>query len=246
MSPTASRVTKLRRLMAGMDLGVAESMAALARQLSDIEDLEVMLNTVAHAAVDSVPGAEFAAISQVRNKRVLEPRVFTDELVRRLNELQSETGEGPCMSAIYGPDPVVRARDFDEEQRFPKFARAAAELGVSSGMSFRLFAGRQVTGSLSLFSKVPDAFDDDAVVMGELFATHAGIALRSASNDSDFNEALRNRDVIGQAKGLLIERFKITENQAFAMLVDFSQREHVKLRDVAAGLMQDAQARPAT
>jgi transcriptional regulator with GAF, ATPase, and Fis domain len=229
--------------MAGMDVGVAEAMAALARELSTVDNLEALLNRVAQAAVESVPGAEYAGISQVRNRRVLEPRIWTDEVVRRINEKQTETGEGPCMASIYGPDPVVRMRRADSDPRWTAFAEAAEAMGIESGLSFRLYAGSHVTGSLSLWSRTPDSFDDESVVMGELFATHAGIALRSAANDFDMNEALRNRDVIGQAKGLLIERFKINEHQAFAMLVDFSQREHVKLRDVAAGLMQDAQDR---
>jgi transcriptional regulator with GAF, ATPase, and Fis domain len=225
-----------------MDMGVAEAMAALARELSTVDDLESLLDRVAHAAVESVPGAEYAGISQVRNRRVLEPRIFTDDIVRRINEKQTETGEGPCMASIYGPDPVVRMNNPEDDERWAAFGQAAESLGIFSGLSFRLYAGSHVTGSLSLWSRSADAFDDQSAVMGELFATHAGIALRNAANDFDLNEALRNRDVIGQAKGLLIERFKINENQAFAMLVDFSQREHVKLRDVAAGLMQDAQA----
>ena len=225
-------------------MGMAEAMASLARELSTVDDLEKLLDRVAQTAVESVPGAEYAGISQIRNKRVLEPRIHTDDVVRRINEAQTETGEGPCLTSIYGPDPVVRLERAGADSPWPTFSQRALELGVVSGLSFRLFAGSHVTGSLSLWSQHADAFDDQSVVMGELFATHAGIALRNAANDVDLNEALRNRDVIGQAKGLLIERFRITENQAFAMLVDFSQREHIKLRDVAAGLMQDAQARP--
>jgi hypothetical protein len=224
-----------------MNMGVAEAMAALARELSVVEGLEALLTSVANAAVDTVPGAEYAGISQIRGQRVLEPRIHTDDVVRRINETQTETGEGPCLASIYGPDPVIRMANAGDESRWPAFAERAKDFGITSGLSFRLYAGSHITGSLSLWSRSPDAFDDESVVMGELFATHAGIALRNAANDLDLNEALRNRDVIGQAKGLLIERFKINENQAFAMLVDFSQREHVKLRDVAAGLMLDAQ-----
>ena len=224
---------------------IAESMAALARTLSTVDGLDPLLQTVVQTAVESVPGADYAGISQARGRKIMEPHISTDDIVDRINLAQTQAGHGPCLEAIFNTEAgVVRMDDVADETRWPAFAKLAAELGIASGLSFRLYAGNHVTGSLSLWSRQPSAFDTESEVMGELFATHAGIALRNAANDYDFGEALRNRDVIGQAKGLLVERFKITEQQAFKMLVDFSQREHVKLREVAVRLMQDAQGRP--
>lgn len=88
-------------------------------------------------------------------------------------------------------------------------------------------------GALNLYSKSPDAFDDESREMGSVFAAHAAVALGSARNEEHLEAALASRDVIGQAKGLLMAREGITPDEAFAVLRKASQRLNVKLRDIA-------------
>jgi GAF domain-containing protein len=227
--------------MPEVDQKTAEVMASLARDLCDAVGLEELLDKVVRSAVASVPGAEHSGISFMNASRRIVPRVQTDELIGVIDELQTRIEEGPCMAVINGPAGMVRIDDLNQEKRWPRFTAEAREHGVSSVLSFRLYVGGRTTGSLSLFSSKPHAFDSEAEVMGELFATHAAIAMRGAEQTDTLHEALRTRDVIGQAKGLLMERLKITEQQAFAMLVDVSQRRNRKLRDIASAIMFDGQ-----
>jgi GAF domain-containing protein len=223
------------------NLTAAETMTAAARELCTVEALDELLNKVVQSAVASVPGAEFSGISFLNAARRIVPRVQTDPMIGVIDELQTKLTEGPCMTVMRGPDVVVRSDDLTTEQRWPQFTAGAREFGLATLMSFRLYVGDRTTGSLSMFSSKAGAFDDEAEAMGELFATHAAIAMHGAEQAHTYSEALRSRDVIGQAKGLLMERLKITEQQAFATLADLSQRRNRKLRDIATDIMFDGQ-----
>jgi len=108
---------------------------------------------------------------------------------------------------------------------------------VHSGRSFRLFVGPRTLGILSLFSREAYAFSSETEIYGGLFATHASVALAGTRREREFTKAVRNRDVIGQAKGVLMARHRLNEDEAFATLVKFSQTQGLKLFDIAAQLM---------
>lgn len=126
-------------------------------------------------------------------------------------------------------------------ERWPRFAPVALERGVATMCSFQLFTSNDGTaGALNLYAGQPGVFDESSLDTGALFASHAAIALYGAKRSAQLTEALRSRDAIGQAKGILIERFTLSEDRAFAMLVRSSQETNIKLHAVAEWLVDEA------
>jgi len=132
---------------------------------------------------------------------------------------------------------TVRVPDMAHEDRWPQFAQRASAAGAASMLSFQLFVEGDNLGSLNLYSRQRDAFDDESEHVGLLFASHAVVALADARKVQQLQRGLVGRDVIGQAKGILMERFGVTSEQAFRVLTRFSQQNNRKLRDVAEELV---------
>lgn len=120
------------------------------------------------------------------------------------------------------------------EGRWPRFSQQASAAGAESMLSFQLFVAGDNLGALNLYARTPDAFDDESEHVGLLFASHAAVAFAGAQKQQQqLARALDARDLIGMAKGILMERYKITPDRAFAVLVRGSQANQRKLRDVA-------------
>ena len=216
---------------------LSAAMAQLARdfhrQHGSVDDT---LQTITAAASVSVPGAQDAAISLSTRRSLLENHTATHELPRRVVHLQAEVGEGPCLQSLRDQAPV-RVDDFAAEDRWPQFRAGMAGELVGSMLSVPLFIDGGSIGSLSFYAAGPGAFDAQSVDIGQVFASHAAVALAAARNEEGLRLALTNRDLIGQAKGILMERHKITGQQAFLLLVRVSQATNVKLRDIAEELV---------
>ena len=195
-------------------------------------------------AVKTIPGCEHAGVSVVHHRKIATPAA-TDSLPLRVDAIQYEVGEGPCLDAI-AESQTFKTDDLTDEVRWPGFsARAHEETGVTSMLAFRLFARGHTLGALNLYSKAKAAFGDDADEIGALFAALAATALASAQTEEGLHVALRSRDVIGQAKGILMERHRITDNEAFEMLKRASQRLNVRLAGVAEEVARTGES-PAT
>ena len=130
----------------------------------------------------------------------------------------------------------MQVADLSTDDRWPEFAAAAVHLGVRSMLSFQLYTDADTIGALNIYAAGPNAFTDDSVRTGTLLATHAAVAAVAAAESGHMRIALQSRDVIGQAKGILMERFRITAEQAFDLLIAASQNSHRKLNEVAAEL----------
>jgi ANTAR domain len=124
-------------------------------------------------------------------------------------------------------------------ERWPRWAPAAAARGVESLISFQLFANKGSAGALNMYAGTANVFDDDTAEIGALFASQAALVLHGAQRMAGLNIALLSRDVIGQAKGILMERFDVGPDQAFAMLVESSQQTNMKLVDIATWLVEE-------
>jgi len=222
------------------DLGVAAGpthdlaavMSRTARRLQEEHgDVEGTLQAITATAVEVVPHAEECGISYVVGRRKVEPRASTSDLPRELDALQERIGQGPCLESVWEQE-VVRVDDVGADDRWPEFGRQAAELGVGSMMCFWLFVEGDWLGGLNLYARTPDAFDDESQEIGQMFAAHAAVAVAGAEHEENLRAAVSNRDAIGQAKGILMERHEITADQAFGVLPRVSQELNRKLADV--------------
>ena len=224
---------------AGYDL-LAGRLSDLARSLESEDDVQDTLNAIVHAAVGTVPGAQYASISSVLHRREICTRAATDELARAVDRAQFEAGEGPCLETLYEQQ-TVRVADLRGEQRWPTFSHQAAELGIASMLSVRLYVDGDDLGALNLFSERTDAFDDESEHVALLFAAHAAVAMAGAQQQEQLRQAISTRDLIGQAKGIVMERFKVTGDQAFTLLVRVSQTSNRKLYEVAEQLVRSGE-----
>ncbi|MFF5051666.1 GAF and ANTAR domain-containing protein [Micromonospora sp. NPDC000663] len=224
--------------------GVAVRLGELARSLQGESSLQGTLDAVVLAAVATVPGAWQAGISEVESKQRVHTTAATAELVRQVDQVQYDTGEGPCLTSLYNEE-TVWLRNLPDETRWPAFTHRIANLGVRSMLSFQLYVDRGNLGALNLYSADPDAFGDESEQIGLLFAAHAAVAMADAQTMAQLSRAVLLRDRIGQAKGILMERHHLTEEQAFALLARVSQNTNVKLAEVARNLTEtgDLEAR---
>jgi GAF domain-containing protein len=215
---------------------LGDAMSRVARQLQeDHGDVEGTLQAITAAAVVTVPHADDCGISYVIAGRRIEPRAWTSDLPRTVDALQERLGQGPCMDAAWHQQ-IVRVDDVRADDRWPEFGAEAAELGVGSMMCFQLFVTGDQLGALNMYSRTRSAFDDESQDIGLLFASHAAVALAGAEHEANLRIGMGNRDVIGQAKGILMERHRLTAEQAFGVLARISQETNRKLVDIAREL----------
>ena len=224
------------------DTGTQVRLDALARRLADAarslqgrESPQQVMDSVVKLACSMVPGADEATITMVRKDRHCYSAAATSALASDFDVLQDETGEGPCLDAIWHQE-TVRVNDLASDPRWPVLGPRAAERGVGSMLCLQLFVHRDTLGALDLLAHAASAFTDESEHVGLLLASHAAIAAADAHHFENVTSALVNRDVIGQAKGILMERFKITADQAFAVLAKVSQDTNRKLSAVAEDL----------
>lgn len=214
---------------------LAEQLTDIARRLRRQRGEQQTMDAIVRAAVGTIPGAEHAGIMTVLGRTEVKTVATTDELPCDVDQAQLDSGEGPCLTALYQAK-IVSAPDVVADGRWPEFARRAAGLKVGSMLSFQLFVEDEDLGALNLYSARTHAFDDESVHVGSLFAGHAAIALADATEREQLGVAVQTRDLIGQAKGILMERHQMDADQAFAVLVRASQHLNLKLRDIAEHL----------
>ena len=207
----------------------------IARELQHENDPDSVLAGIVHAALELVPHAADASISLVTGRHGIDSRAASSDLPRRVDALQNDTGQGPCLDASY-EDLVVSVPDLSTDRRWPAFSKAAFDAGARSMLSFPLFVNGDRLGALNLFGKDVGVFDAESERIGAMVAAHAAVALAGSQQVSQLVRALDTRDLIGQAKGILMERYKITAQEAFLLLSRASSDMNVKLREVAEDL----------
>ncbi|WP_148572611.1 GAF and ANTAR domain-containing protein [Nocardioides caldifontis] len=153
--------------------------------------------------------------------------------------LQYDLNEGPCVASVENT-PVVVVEHARHDQRWPNYMPKAVKAGLRAQLALRLYTDQDTLGGLNLYSTEAETVHPDAVAMAELFATHAAIALDRARYDHQLNEALGSRKTIGQAVGLLMQRYQIDEDRAFHFLVRASSTSNMKLRAIAQEVVDTA------
>lgn len=205
-----------------------------------VRDSDLALTRIAGAAVAAVPGAHLAGLTPTDGPQgVL--GVATAPVVGKLDALQRELGEGPALTALEEApaDGVVAADDFagQDGDRWPGFAAHALEAGYRSMLSVRLQVEGTARAGLNLYATRPYAFDAQARRAAGMFGLAAGLLLLGAEHAAHLERALASRDLIGRAKGVLMERFGLDDDAAFARMVDASQHTNLKIVEVAAWLV---------
>jgi GAF domain-containing protein len=198
--------------------------------------LQATLDAIARTAVETIGPARYAGVNLYQGGQ-FEPRAVAGQPPLALDVVQQKTGTGPCIDS--SRDQItVRVDDMTTEDRWPEYVAQALSLGVASMLCVPLYVHDHQFGSVSLYATGRSAFGLTDEYVARLFATQAALALAEAHRAEQMRQALTNRDVIGQAKGILMERHRITPDKAFAVLSERSQRVNRKLVDVARRLAE--------
>jgi hypothetical protein len=221
---------------------LADVMADVAASIQAPMDLDQALQVITRGAVETVPGIVEASISLTRKDGRIETLAPTGPLAIRADHLQYELQEGPCLDAALG-EPVVMVGDLATDSRWPDFGPKAAALGLGAHLAFQFNAEPHTRGALNLYSTEPYGIDDDSVHLASLFAGQLAVAMGWAKQDETMSQALATRNVIGQAVGIVMERYTLDADRAFAFLARLSQSGNVKLRQVATSLVEAANAK---
>jgi GAF domain-containing protein len=216
---------------------LAERMAELARAAAAPRKVEDVLSDVTAAAKELVPGVDTAGVLLIGKGGKWDSLGVTSDLPHLLDELQMKYGEGPCVEAALD-ETTVRTDDFRTEKRWPQYSPAVVELGVLSGLSFKLYTANRTAGALNLFAFKPNAFDGEAETIGTVLAAHAAAAILASREGEELQSALSTRDRIGQAKGIIMERYGVNDVRAFEMLRRLSQDSNTRLVDIAQRVIE--------
>ncbi len=220
------------------DADVFRSIATIARALH-VKDAELRptLDAIVSMAA-ATTGYDVGLILMSGNRLV--PQGASGRAPHLLDLAQQRTGRGPCIEAAQ-QQTTVRIADTRAEQRWPEFCTKAVDLQVLGMLCIPLWVHEQRLGTLSLFAEQPAAFTEHDARVTSLFATLAALALADAERAEQLRQALGSRDLIGQAKGILMQREKITADEAFARLSQVSQRRNKKMGVVVRHLVETGQ-----
>jgi GAF domain-containing protein len=213
----------------------AEEFAELALALHDVT-VEETVEKVLEFTLKAI-GCDFAGVIFVHGRNHIETAAATDPIVAKLDAVQMEIGEGPDVSVLENRLSVI-VSDTRAESRWPNWGARVYDAGIRSLLSVRMYTDDETMGTLNAYSRKPDAFDVDDQAVAHILARHAAVALGNARKIENLWLAVDARKRIGQAQGILMERFDLTADQAFAVLLRYSQDNNVKLRAVADRLVE--------
>ena len=191
-----------------------------------------LVSRIVDEAVRLVPSARHAGVIVTDPDKNLRTVFASDLVPQQLDALQMQMGTGPCLTAAR-KQIVVRMHDIAADTRWAEFRSAAQSCDVGSMLCVPLYIDQRLLGTLSLYGAQPDAFRDGAEPIARLLATVAAVALADSFQRERIERALRNRDLIGQAKGILMSRHGVPADAAFELLREHSQRTNCKLVAVA-------------
>jgi hypothetical protein len=204
-------------------------------------DYDATLRSITAAAVEVLPDVDYASITVKHSDDSINTVAPTDRMVLDLDAAQYRLKEGPCYEAAVETAHVI-STDMAADERFPEYGPYVVSKGIKAQAGLRLFDAPASQGALNLYSRRVGAFEDFAS-LAALFAHQAAVAIGYAREIADLNDALRTRTTIGQAVGIIMERYGLPDERAFAFLTRLSQHQNVKLRVIAEEIV-DGQHRP--
>lgn len=215
--------------------------AQLAGLITDLDrhgtETAVGLRELVESGAQHVAGCQYAGITVADKGKVVTNVVATHRYPMVLDAIQDRYGEGPCLAAAWQHH-ILHIEDLNVDQRWPRYQRHALEqTPIRSILSFELFVDSSSMSALNFYADHPHAFTDESLELGGVFATHVALAWSMMRRQDQFRSALASRDVIGQAKGVVMERFNLDAVEAFELLSRLSQRSNTKLIEIAKGLI---------
>jgi hypothetical protein len=222
------------------DEALEDSVRRLAEALEP-GDFDATLASITTAAVEVLPDVDYASITVKHADDSIDTVAPTDDLVVDLDARQYELREGPCYDAAVNTAHVI-APDMATDGRFPRYGPYVVSKGIHAQAGLRLFDAPASQGALNLYSHRTGAFEDFST-LANLFAHQAAVAIGYAREIADLNDALSTRTTIGQAVGIIMERYELNDERAFAFLTRLSQHRNVKLRLIAAEVVADVEQR---
>ena len=231
------------------DLPLADELSAVSARVAGLllseETVATALGLVSSLALDTVPGAVGAGVSIV-DERGRRSSGSTDARVERADALQYELDEGPCLAAAAGRQ-LVRVDDLTRDRRWPRWAEAVSPLGLRAAMSAPLVAGDTSLGALKVYAEHPGTFDVHAERRLTMSSAQAAILVANAQTrerarqlSEGLRRAVRTRDLVSTAKGVLMAQHGVPEDVAFGMLVSRSGEEGGPLADIARAVVESA------
>ncbi|WP_104106432.1 GAF and ANTAR domain-containing protein [Nocardioides sp. 616] len=217
---------------------IADRMAAAARELQDQSDPHATVKSAVELLVRNVEGCNSASISLVYGKKRVETPAASDDLAATGDRLQEELAQGPALDTLWEQDSVY-VPDLAADDRWPTWGpRLTEATGARSVLTFRLFTIKDVIGALSMYSTEVDAFDEEDKAEGLALAAHIALAVLAAQKIDQYESALDSRTLIGQACGVVMERYGVDAVSAFSLLTRLSSTQNVKIRFIAAELLR--------
>ncbi|GAC1386945.1 MAG: GAF and ANTAR domain-containing protein [Marmoricola sp.] len=215
----------------------ADEMAEMALGLYDEPGPVETVERVCDYALKAIDCDYAGVIFLHRKKGAIETIAATDPLIEKLDQIQMEIGQGPDIEALNNRLSVI-VSDTQLERRWPQWAEMVASAGIRSLLNIRLHTSDETLGTLNLYSREPDKFDTDDQAAAHIIARHAAVAIAAARKEENLWRAVDARNLIGQAQGILMERFNLDADKAFQVLVRYSQHNNVKLHDVARNVVE--------
>lgn len=228
--------------MSEHEIRIAHALTEAAKMMNAPSSLSDTLTAITRAALSTVPGFDHVGITITHRDGTLETKSGTDQLVWDLDEVQYGLQEGPCYDSIRGAGVTV-VENARHDQRWPHYMPEAVQRGLRAQLAVGLYEDDRSLGGLNLYSTESDEVHPDAVDIAELFAVQATIALGRSRQEGQLNAGLASRKVIGQAIGIIQERYTLDEDRAFQFLIRAASTSNVKLRDVASELVRTANER---
>jgi GAF domain-containing protein len=220
------------------DASLGEQLAAAAREMQGETDPQQTMHMAVRLSVEQIDGAQHAGITLIHRGGRLDTPAADSEVVLQIDALQIEMDQGPCLEAIRHHE-TVSSPDLAADDRWPEWGQRVVDTyGIRSMLCFQLFTHEDNVGALNLYSPELDGFDEEDREHGLALAAHVAVAVAAAQEVSQLRGAMDARTTIGQALGILMERYDLTPEQAFSVLSRVSSLENRKLRMLAAELVR--------
>lgn len=211
-------------------------LAEAARKVAGNSEVRGALESVVDLAITHCECAG-ASVTLVRADGGVETTASSGGVVEVADGLQYSLDEGPCLRAAETGGTYLIV-DTGSDSRWPRWGPAVAELGLNSVLSIHLFTDARVLGALNLYYESKDDFADDEIEVARVVAAHASVALAKLRSERDLWRAIDSRHLIGQAQGMLMERFELSSEKSFSVLRRYSQQHNIKLHEVAGELIR--------